>query len=141
MLTEFLQTGNGTVVVNGLQPQPISGFHVNTTALSESLMQLILPRNANGAIVPGAYSGEVMIQAYDPASGDTYTNLLAISIKNFAGVTSVVADLDLYLTKTGTLAAASDSLVVLPSGDVNFLLATGVAGNINVSGIGLFLII
>ena len=141
MLTEFLQTGNGTVVVNGLQPQPISGFRVNTLAAPQSLMQLILPRDANGLIIPGAYSGEVMIQAFNPATGDTYTNLLAVTVKHFAGVTSFVAVLDLYLNKNGTLAAASDSVAVLPSGDIDFQLNTTVAGNVNVSGIGIFLTI
>lgn len=141
MIIEFLETGNGTVVVNGLQPQPVAGTHVNTLATLELLATLILPRDANGDIIPGAYSGEILVQGFDPATGDTFANLKGVAAKNFAGATTVIATSDLFYNANGVLAGAALVTAPLPSGDIGFYVGTGVAANVNVSCAGIFLTI
>jgi len=139
LLTEFLQTGNGTVIVNGLQPQPISGIKNVLLAAQTSLMQLILPRDANGQILPGAYCGEYMIQAFDVLTGDVFNRLVRVAITRFAGSTVIAVPQVIGTTAIGALAGMIESPVVLPSGDVDFTVTTGVAASVNVSGLGVFL--
>lgn len=139
MLTTFLETGNGSVVVNGLQPQPIGNTLPSTLATIQTLMQLILPRDANGNILSGAYSGEYMIQAFDTTTGDIFFQLETIVITSFNGTTVIKAVASLALSRTGTLAGMTQTAAVAASGDINFNVTPGTANATNVSGIGIFL--
>ena len=136
MLTEFLQTGNGTVIVNGLQPQPISGIKNSVLATVQSLMQLLIPRDANGNLINGCYSGEFLIQAFDTVTGDVFSQIAKLVVSRFGGVTNLLATLSISLSRTGTLAGMTQAPAVLPSGDIDFTFTTGTVNSANVSGLG-----
>jgi hypothetical protein len=140
MLTNFLETGNGSVVISALQPQPIAG-QVQSSAIGlQSVMQLVLPRDANGNPVEGSFSGEALIQCIDTTTGDTYFDFLIVILKRFGGVSSYVASVNPITNKGGTLAGATDSITVLPSGDFSFNFDPGTANACVTNGMGIFLI-
>lgn len=141
MLIEFLETGNGTVVVNSIQPQPIAGNKATAAVGAAELCQFTLPRDQNGNPLPGVYAGEVLFEARDTVTEDTYAQLIAFVLKRTAaGVSSVVNATNLYLNQAGTLAAAAGTIVALGTGDFSFSIAPGTANATNNTCMGVILL-
>lgn len=140
MLIEFLQTGNGTVVVSGIQPQPVAGQLSLAADVNTIIAMLILPRDANGSPIDGIFSGEVLFQARDTTTGDTYAQLVAFVCRRYLGVSSVVNQTNLYLNQGGALATTAGTVVAEAGGDFSFKVDPNTAHACVISCMGIVLI-
>ena len=140
MLIEFLETGNGTVVVNSIQPQPVAGAKDSSAIGIVELFQLAWPRDDNGVPLPGIFSGEVLFQIFDKTTGNYFRSLQAFVLTRFGGVslvadqTSIVAD-----ASSGTLAGSAVAVTLTASGDFSFKVIVPTANPCRESAMGIFL--